>query len=244
MLNPTRIRAITLDLDDTLWPIWPTIERAEGLLQDWLRPHAPAAAALLAHTPTRQRLRAQALERCGHVAHDLGAIRLELIRLALAEARAPEDLAEPAYGVFLEARHHVTWFADVAQGLATLAQHFPLVALTNGNADLHKTGVGPYFVAGLTAKEAGMAKPDPRIFEMAASLAGVPADSVLHVGDDPALDVVGARAAGMQAVWVNRHGHTWSHAADTPVQVPDLHALCAALGLGLGPAQPNPSTTA
>jgi len=35
------IRAITLDLDDTLWPIWPTIERAERvLLQSTSRPEA------------------------------------------------------------------------------------------------------------------------------------------------------------------------------------------------------------
>ena len=32
-LELSRIRAITLDLDDTLWPIWPTIERAERVLQ-------------------------------------------------------------------------------------------------------------------------------------------------------------------------------------------------------------------
>ena len=38
----SRIHAITLDLDDTLWPIWPTIERAESALQAWLRQHAPA----------------------------------------------------------------------------------------------------------------------------------------------------------------------------------------------------------
>lgn len=231
MLNPTRIRAITLDLDDTLWPIWPTIEKAEGVLQAWLKPHAPAATSLLADATQRQRLRAQALERCAHLAHDLGAIRLELIRLALAETGSPAGLAEPAYGVFLEARHQVTLFADALPGLTTLARHFPLVALTNGNADLHKTGVATHFVAGVTAKDAGVAKPDPRIFEMAAGLAGVPADNVLHVGDDPALDVVGAWGAGMQAVWVNRHDHTWSHTADTPVQVPDLQALCGLLGL-------------
>ena len=37
-------QALTLDLDDTLWPIWPTIARAEQALQDWLRQHAPRTA--------------------------------------------------------------------------------------------------------------------------------------------------------------------------------------------------------
>jgi FMN phosphatase YigB (HAD superfamily) len=36
MLDLTTIKAITLDLDDTLWPIWPAIERAEKALDDWL----------------------------------------------------------------------------------------------------------------------------------------------------------------------------------------------------------------
>ncbi|KAB7534760.1 HAD family hydrolase, partial [Verminephrobacter sp. Larva24] len=43
-----RIRAISIDLDDTLWPIRPTIARAEAALLDWLGQHAPATAAALA----------------------------------------------------------------------------------------------------------------------------------------------------------------------------------------------------
>ena len=44
MLNPAQVRAITLDLDDTLWPILPTLERAEARLQSWLDAEAPATA--------------------------------------------------------------------------------------------------------------------------------------------------------------------------------------------------------
>ena len=39
------IKAVLFDLDDTLWPIVPVIMRAERLLFDWLREHAPAVAA-------------------------------------------------------------------------------------------------------------------------------------------------------------------------------------------------------
>ena len=35
------IKAITFDLDDTLWAIWPVVERAEQLLQEWLAAHYP-----------------------------------------------------------------------------------------------------------------------------------------------------------------------------------------------------------
>ena len=54
MLNVSRIRAITLDLDDTLWPIWPTIERAEKVLHEWLVLNAPMTAE---RYPTPQALR-------------------------------------------------------------------------------------------------------------------------------------------------------------------------------------------
>ena len=32
---------------------------------------------------------------------------------------------------------------------------------------------------------------------------------VLHAGDDPELDVLGARRAGLRAAWINRHGEVW-----------------------------------
>ena len=67
MLQLSHIKAITLDLDDTLWPIWPTIDRAEVLLQEWLARHAPATAELFVDPQVRVGLRTTAQERIiGH----------------------------------------------------------------------------------------------------------------------------------------------------------------------------------
>ena len=41
--------AVSLDLDDTLWPIWPSIERAEQALDAFLRANCPRTAEALAH---------------------------------------------------------------------------------------------------------------------------------------------------------------------------------------------------
>ena len=76
----------------------------------------------------------------------------------------------------------------------------------------------------------GVAKPDPRIFHAAAQAAGVAPHEVLHVGDDPALDVLGGLAAGMQTVWVNREGRDWCHDAQPHASVQDLQQLCVLLG--------------
>jgi FMN phosphatase YigB (HAD superfamily) len=66
-------------------------------------------------------------------------------------------------------------------------------------------------------------KPDARFFHAAAEAVDVQPNEVLHIGDDAALDVVGALKAGMQAVWINRPGHAWpiqedadEHADDQP----------------------------
>ncbi|HMK85325.1 MAG TPA: HAD family hydrolase, partial [Steroidobacteraceae bacterium] len=61
----------------------------------------------------------------------------------------------------------------------------------------------------VTAIGAGAAKPDARIFAALADLAGVDAGEILHVGDDPVADVVGARQAGMQSAWLNRDARAW-----------------------------------
>ena len=58
-LDTSRIRAISIDLDDTLWPIWPTITRAESVLLDWLNQHAPATAALFSDTEALRAIRNQ-----------------------------------------------------------------------------------------------------------------------------------------------------------------------------------------
>lgn len=58
----------------------------------------------------------------------------------------------------------------------------------------------------VTSAVAGAAKPDPRPFHRALELAGCGADEALHVGDTPAEDVAGARAAGIRALFLVRDG--------------------------------------
>jgi len=57
-------------------------------------------------------------------------------------------------------------------------------------------------------------KPDRVVFERALELLGLPPHEVLHVGDSEVDDVKGARAAGLNVVWVNRNGR--SRRADVP----------------------------
>lgn len=230
MLDISKIRAITLDLDDTLWPIWPTIERAEKVLHTWLQAQAPSTAALIANPHMRRELRVATERQWPDLAHDLAALRRESIRLALQRAGDDAALAEPALEVFMAQRMQVTLFDDARPALAWLAQRLPVVALSNGNADVHQIGLGEFFFASISARDVGVGKPDPRIFQAAAAAAQVAAHEVLHVGDDAALDVLGALGAGMQTVWVNREDHLWTQAQHPHATVADLAELCDLLG--------------
>lgn len=209
MLQPERIKVIALDLDDTLWPIWPTIRRAEEAMHGWLLQHAPATAGVFADAQALRVIRDEVSANRPELRTDLSALRRESIRLALRRAGDDETLAEPAFEVFFAERQRVQFFDDALPALARLAARYPLVSLSNGNADLQRVGLAPYFRAAVSAQSAGVAKPDARIFHAAARSMGVQAHEVLHVGDDAHLDVVGAVGSGMQAVWVNREGHNW-----------------------------------
>ncbi|HYW58083.1 MAG TPA: HAD family hydrolase [Polaromonas sp.] len=226
MLDLTIIKAITLDLDDTLWPIWPTIEKAEAALEKWLGNHAPMTAALFANPTARHDIREQVVRSRPDLKYNLSAIRREAIRLALYRSKENPLLAEEAFEVFFEARHHVTLYEDALLALEFLSSRYPIVAVSNGNADVNRIGIGEYFRASISAQAFGVGKPDPRIFHAAAGAVDVQAHNILHVGDDAALDVLGALNAGMQAAWVNRSDHLWTH-ADLPHEtVTSLTELC------------------
>ena len=78
-------RAITLDLDDTLWPVGPTLVAAEKTLTEWLQSHAPRTGSTL--TPdSRASLRKAVLADHPDQSHDLGFLRREVLRRAMALA--------------------------------------------------------------------------------------------------------------------------------------------------------------
>ena len=231
MLDISRIQAITLDLDDTLWPVWPTIHRAEAHLQQWLKPKAPATSALFADLALRKVLRDQVHQNWPGHHHDLSLMRLEMIRLGLMQSGEDAALAEPAFAEFFAARQDVHLFDDALPALQALSARWPVLAVSNGNADVQRIGIGHYFCGSVSAKEAGMAKPHAGIFLAAADRLQVPPQSVLHVGDDAAMDVLGAAAVHMQTVWVNREAHAWSHAVCPDISVTSMAELCSQLGL-------------
>ena len=77
----------------------------------------------------------------------------------------------------------------------------------------------------------GVEKPDPEIFRIALRRAGVEAAEAVHVGDLYAVDVVGARRAGLEPVLLDPHGRYGDRGCRT---APDVPSFCRALVSSLG----------
>ena len=218
------IKAITFDLDDTLWDIWPVVERAERLLQEWLAARYP----LISEQFTPLELRGLCSEIAvayPAIAHDRTHLRKAALQLAARRSGYPEFDVEAAFAVFYTARNAVELFADVRPVLARLAQRYTLASLSNGNADVRLIGLDDVFTFSLNAVDAGAAKPERQMFELACHRLGVPPAQIVHVGDDPEHDVQGAANAGFRTVWLNRTGRDWPGGLTADAEVRDLPAL-------------------
>jgi putative hydrolase of the HAD superfamily len=86
-------------------------------------------------------------------------------------------------------------------------------------AILEALGLSRYFDSITISSEAGYAKPSPEIFRMALERHSLPADDALHVGDSEALDVAGARAAGVAVVLVDPQDAGPQEAAESQAAV-------------------------
>jgi putative hydrolase of the HAD superfamily len=223
------IRTITIDLDDTLWPIGPVIRRAENRLHDWIAKHYPRITELFSRQAMLE-VRAQVVAEHADRAHDLTFLRRSVLGRVSEAAGYGTGMVDDAFAIFNEERNIVDVFPDVVPGLTRLGKRFTLIAVTNGNANLEKIGLREHFDSVVCAASAGAAKPARRIFDHAVRSGRADAQQTLHVGDHPEHDVHGAKQAGLQAVWVNRNGHQWPRALPAPDGVvADLGELASLL---------------
>jgi putative hydrolase of the HAD superfamily len=223
-----RIRAVSLDLDDTLWDVLPVLRRAEARLAEWLDRHYPRLGTEYGLERFRT-LRVELAQRHPDQAHDMTWLRTESLRRAALEVGYPESCAQEAFEVFHAARNEIDPYPDVRPALGRIAAVVPIYALSNGNACVRRVGLGEFFRDAVAPHHAGAAKPDPRIFRHLLELAAVAPHEVLHVGDDPYTDVQGARDAGLPTVWMNRTGTPWAepiapadHEVRTMMELADL----------------------
>jgi HAD superfamily hydrolase (TIGR01549 family) len=111
--------------------------------------------------------------------------------------------------------------------LAAIKSHARIAVVSNNLLEeqqekLRTCGLDGFVDALVVSEEAGTSKPDPAIFQVALDrLHAWPGNAVM-VGDSWAADVVGARGAGIRAIWFNPD-EAFAPAGEAPV--PELRAL-------------------
>jgi putative hydrolase of the HAD superfamily len=123
-------------------------------------------------------------------------------------------------------------FPDAVPTLSSMrAAGLKLGLITNGSfrmqsSKLQCLALGSTFDTVLISDAEGVSKPDVRIFLRALERLGVEPGATAFVGDNPEVDVAGARAAGMRAIWRRDPNRSGTVEADAVIdQLNDLVSL-------------------
>jgi FMN hydrolase / 5-amino-6-(5-phospho-D-ribitylamino)uracil phosphatase len=208
MTAALKVRAICFDLDNTLWDVWPVIRRAEEAMYQFLAQRYPRVVAAMTLEMMRA-AREQTAAAHPQMRHDFTFLRKQTLREHAREFGYAEAMVEEAFDAFIAARNEVELYEDVVPALEQLRSRYRLFTASNGNADLGRIGLAHYFERTIAARHVGALKPDPAIFHKVIEGTDLQPRDVVYVGDDPQLDVEGARRAGMHAIWIDRQGAEW-----------------------------------
>ena len=164
---------------------------------------------------------------------DLDAVREQSMLEALREAgRSDDELASYMAQVYFQRRDELrALFPDARPTLERLAPDYRLGLLSNGNSRADALGIDDLMSFEVFSQDhGGVEKPDARLFEIALREAGCEPHELLHVGDSPESDVVGALGVGAQAVLLSRSGS--SPAAVDVTEIRSLAELPSLLRTG------------
>lgn len=200
-LSIHNIKAISFDLDDTLYDNGSVIIQAFRTLFHYLCEHYPK----VAQTYSFDRFLSDS--KTFHASHpltpDLSQLRRLHIQKILHECGYPTNSAEDAFKVFWQARQAVTLYPGVTQVLTCLAAKMSLVSISNGNACPESIGIDHFFQHNFNVANTGKPKPDSSMFLLACDKLAIKPSQLLHVGDSLEIDVNGAFHAGCRSVWFN-----------------------------------------
>ncbi|MEI9941432.1 MAG: HAD family hydrolase [Pseudomonadota bacterium] len=158
--------------------------------------HAYGAAKALGHARAWQAMILEILRGGG----------IRKIRAEAADPAYPEKIAQLLWDA--QPTHNL-WRKPIA-GMFELcaelgAKQVPVGIISNSEGHLaelvEELGHGALFQVIIDSGRVGVDKPNPRIFQLAAEALAVDLAEIVHVGDAWEADVIGARAAGAQAIW-------------------------------------------
>jgi putative hydrolase of the HAD superfamily len=217
---------LLVDLDNTL------IDRS-GAFRRFAREFAAACGGTAADAQWLVDADRDGLEQRERVAARAGA------HFGLAADRQAGLLTELRAGVV---RHIVLDNAVIGALHAARAAGWTPFVITNGTVHqqerkLRHCGLDREVAGWVISEGAGMRKPDPAIFRLAAARAGQPLDGAWMIGDSAEADIGGARSAGLPAVWLHR-GQPWPLTAFRPRHTAGSFPAAVSIVLAASAARP------
>ncbi len=138
----------------------------------------------------------------------------DYFRILLTRVGAPPNRTEEIIDTLAEAHGRVgLWTVAIDGAVSTVralkeaGHRMGVVSNAEGRVaiDLDGAGYVGLFETVVDSHIVGVEKPDPAIFRIAMERMGIAPESAIFIGDVPSVDIAGARAAGLQAVLLDRH---------------------------------------
>lgn len=213
----SKIKAISFDLDDTLYSNKPVMQ-AIGKKMIAYFADLPAIQAYefakhqeLNHhfwSPFRQ----QAIIKQPDLAHDVERLRLITYQIGFKflgfSKSIADQMAQAALSYFITIRSDFILPKESSNLLDKLTDKYPLIAISNGNVDTKILGISHYFQhvyhAGWQHDGSFLRqKPTSDMFNLACKQLGIKHSELLHVGDCGRADIRGALDSGCQTAWLS-----------------------------------------
>ena len=144
---------------------------------------------------------------------------------------------------FMQVWQQLKPFEDAVSGLHRLKGHYKLVGLSNGEPwyldHLVKNRIKFDFDDVISVEEAGAFKPHPGVYRKAARILGSEVGELMMVASH-SFDIMGARACGYRAAYVNRYGLPMEESPYQPdIMTVDFEQLADYLIDGIAPTLPD-----
>jgi putative hydrolase of the HAD superfamily len=235
-LSPETLSGITtttFDADDTLWDfevgMWAALRQ--------LRQYIVERADDVTEVPSVEEMSATRMslnEQPEFQGETLGALRREAIRRSAgASGLSGSEIIAELFALYVSVRlENTTLFPETEPTLAILGERFQLGVITNADTQPSAMGLSSQFSFAVLADTEPFHKPDPRIFQHAASIGGYELRRSVHVGDSLVTDVAGANNAGAVSVWLDRLGVGNGEIALADYTIASLSEMPELLGIG------------
>lgn len=147
------------------------------------------------------------------------------------------DAVAHAIEIYLSDRYFgLELFSETLDVIDLIKRRATVGIITNGPSQIQRDKVirlriSELFSFILISEEEGISKPDPVIFQRALELGNATPAEAIFVGDSPENDIVGAQAAGLTSVWMNRRERVWPGGTPADHVIQDLRELLPIIGI-------------